>query len=599
MLINETILKRIVMRKTILSLFLALPFYMTAQDHLYLYMKNGDINEYLISDVDSIVFQERESDPYEQPIEEPVIVHEEGTTPQIVTVGDVEVLRSGGWFESGFAEWKAVADASGYNVYYKKSDAGAFSRIDAPLVRSYKDCVRADILGVAAGSYEMKIAPVIGGKEGSATVVKFDVAAHDRAGFAHFNNSGVGAYKDDGTLKEGAIVLYVTEKNKNTISQDIYTSSGKTTSCTGISAICSALQKGYETRPVCIRLIGKVTADGMTGSGDSNNLLIKSSTAGRPAKNITVEGVGDDATCYGFGVRCVRVQSVEIRNLGIMLFGDDGIAFETENKYVWVHHNDIFYGTAGGDADQAKGDGSLDLKNDSQYMTLSYNHFWDSGKMSLCGMKSETGPNYISYHHNWFDHSDSRHPRVRTMSVHVYNNYFDGVAKYGVGVTYGASVFVEANYFRNVSKPMLASKQGTDAKGAGTFSGEDGGVIKSFNNYYAENPSSFSFITYKENPTSFDAYEASSRTEQVPAAPVLRSIMTAARSTAAASPTAPSAATATAIWKSGTTSSPSSTTTATATTPSLSRRTSTPAWVWSVWLLSVRMLTPCSMWTPS
>ena len=49
----------------------------------------------------------------------------------------------------------------------------------------------------------------------------------------------------------------------------------------------------------------------------------------------------------------------------------------------------------------------------------------------LCGMKSESGPNYITYHHNWFDHSDSRHARVRTMSVHMYNNYYDGNAKYG------------------------------------------------------------------------------------------------------------------------------------------------------------------------
>lgn len=45
-------------------------------------------------------------------------------------------------------------------------------------------------------------------------------------------------------------------------------------------------------------------------------------------------------------------------------------------------------------------------------------------------------------------------------------------------------------------------------------------------------------------------------------------ILTAAKSTAAASPAAPSAATATATWRYGTTYSPSSTTTATATTPS-------------------------------
>ena len=73
----------------------------------------------------------------------------------------------------------------------------------------------------------------------------------------------------------------------------------------------------------------------------------------------------------------------------------------------------------------------------------------------------------------------------------------------------------------------------------------------------------------------------SGSTAQVPAAPARRYTMTAARNTAAASPTALSAATATDISKSGTTFSRSSTTTATATTPSFHRRISTPAWALS------------------
>ena len=137
-------------------------------------------------------------------------------------------------------------------------------------------------------------------------------------------------------------------------------------------------------------LVGRITISDVNGSGDSNNMLFKASNASRPIKNITVEGVGEDATCYGFGIRATRAHNFEVRNLAVMMFGDDGIAFETNNKYIWVHHIDFFYGAPGSAADQVKGDGSLDLKNDSQYMTLSYNHFWDSGKMSLCGMKSET-----------------------------------------------------------------------------------------------------------------------------------------------------------------------------------------------------------------
>ena len=132
-------------------------------------------------------------------------------------------------------------------------------------------------------------------------------------------------------------------------------------------------------------------------------------------------------------------------------------------------------------------------------------------------MKSEVTSSLITYHHNWFDHSDSRHPRIRTMSVHIYNNYFDGNAKYGVGVTMGASAFVEANYFRNVSKPMMSSGQGSDALGQGTFSGENGGIIKAYNNKMVNENRVFSYYTQNSPAsTGYDAYEVTSRTAQVP-----------------------------------------------------------------------------------
>ena len=103
------------------------------------------------------------------------------------------------------------------------------------------------------------------------------------------------------------------------------------------------------------------------------------------------------------------------------------------------------------------------------------------------------------------------------MSVHIYNNYFDGSAKYGVGVTMGASAFVEANYFRNVSKPMMSSGQGSDALGQGTFSGENGGIIKAYNNKMVNENRVFSYYTQNSPAsTGYDAYEVTSRTATVP-----------------------------------------------------------------------------------
>ena len=419
----------------------------------------------------------------------------------------ISIVAGKGYENGAYVTW--TGGSGSYDVYCDGV------KIDSQLIRKYSDAYRADIVGLKAGSHSIKVA-----ESGQTDGVTASVTSTSylREGFCFAKSSvtggsGIGAYNDDGTLKSGAVVLYVSESTKNTVKMSVETASGKYTDCTGISEILKAMQKGAEKRPVAIRIIGKVTASGMTGSGDTNNLLLKASSTSSPIQNVTVEGIGEDATCYGFGVRCQRARSIEIRNLGVMLFGDDGIALETDNYNIWVHNNDIFYGTAGSDADQAKGDGSMDLKNDSKYITVSANHFWDSGKMSLCGMKSETGENFITYHHNWFDHSDSRHPRIRTMSVHVYNNYYDGVAKYGVGVTCGGSAFVENNYFRNCPKPMMSSKQGTDALGEGTFSGENGGVIKAYNNYMEGVQS---YITYAQDSKSFDAYEVKSPTEKVP-----------------------------------------------------------------------------------
>lgn len=192
------------------------------------------------------------------------------------------------------------------------------------------------------------------------------------------------------------------------------------------------------------------------------------------------------------------------------------MSLDTKNSHVWIHNMDLFYGKKGSAADQAKGDGTVDIKGDSKYVTVAYNRFWDNGKASMCGMKSETGENWITYHHNWFDHSDSRMARVRTMSVHMYNNYYQHNDVYGIGATSGSSIFMESNYFDAVKRPIMSSLQGTDAMGDGTFSGEKGGLIKAYGNVFANKPANFSYIPYAENNTSFDAYEVSNPSEQVP-----------------------------------------------------------------------------------
>ena len=418
------------------------------------------------------------------------------------------ITEARGWHESLYAKFSLAEGAKSYHAYVKSDDETDYHKVDGQLTRNYGTHGRVDVVGLRAGTYSLKVVPVYeDGSEGEASTVEgLKVVPYSREGFAHHGRSeGIGAYNNDGTLKANAKVVYITKENAAEL-QPLLTSYSKGT---------------LASTPLCVRIIGLLKKEDMGTLGSSSEGLQVKGNSGYTPLNITIEGIGDDATLSGFGILVRNAESVELRNFGNMLCMDDAISLDTKNRHIWVHNTDLFYGQAGSDSDQAKGDGTIDLKGDSQYITIASCHFFDSGKSSLCGMTSETGPNYISYHDNWFDHSDSRHPRIRTMSVHVWNNYFDGNAKYGVGTTMGSSAFVEANYFRNCKYPMLMARQGHDPEATSgsvktTFSGEDGGFIKSFANVRT-GLSASNYTTWQSNPTSFDAYEAASRLEQVPA----------------------------------------------------------------------------------
>lgn len=429
----------------------------------------------------------------------------------------IPVIREArGWLESAYVTWTPLEGVSDYVVSWTgegKSD----QVVDPQLIRFYGDYYRADVPGLKAGTYTLKVAALLEGGEGSAAETQaLEVEAHDRTGFAFANGRVPGAYRADGTAKEGAVVLYVTEQSKNTVSMDV--SGANANPCVGIQEILDGFKKGNDNRPLIVRFIGQITDPDYLLNGD---VVVENKN--NASSYITLEGVGDDAVADGWGIRLKNASNVEIRNLGTMNCDSgegDNIGLQQNNDYIWVHHCDFFYGEAGGDADQAKGDGALDAKR-STYITFSYNHFWDSGKANLLGLgESTTEGLYATYHHNWFDHSDSRHPRVRFFSVHVYNNYYDGVSKYGVGVTSGGSVFVEGNYFRNAKYPMLISQQGSDVySGTGTFSGEDGGIIKAFNNYVegAARFVPYGATGFANSTLDFDAWVADEATASVPA----------------------------------------------------------------------------------
>lgn len=489
-------------------------------NQMYVTTKSGDVKYYNTADLTSVKFEGdktiiapksgSENDEYDASVQAISFAKkaDQGESGDIDNpAGVIQITEAKGWQESAYLKWAPFEGASSYNVYVGDK------KIDAQLVRQYASYYRADVLGLKAGTYSVKVVPVNAeGTEiaGVNTVSNLVVKNYNREGFAHFKYDGVGAYNNDGTLKAGAKVLYITAKTAKTVSTTVNT--GKLKAITGLQSIIDAYSKGKDTTPIAFRIIGKVNLSDLDHiSSSAEGLQIKGAKM-----NMTFEGVGDDATVYGFGFLLRNTKSVEFRNFAIMRCLDDAMSLDTNNSHVWIHNMDLFYGKKGSAADQAKGDGTVDIKGNSQYITVAYNRFWDNGKASMCGMKSETGPNYITYHHNWFDHSDSRMARIRTMSVHMYNNYYQHNDVYGIGATMGSSVFMESNYFDATKRPIMSSEQGTDAKGNGTFSSENGGLIKAYGNVFANKPENFSYIPYSENNTSFDAYEVSNPSEQVP-----------------------------------------------------------------------------------
>lgn len=494
-------------------------------NQMYVTTKSGDVKYYNTADLTSVKFEGdkaiiapksgSENDEYNASVQKISFVKkvDQGESGDIDNpAGVIQITEAKGWQESAYLKWAPFEGASSYNVYVDDK------KIDAQLVRQYKSYYRADVLGLKEGTYSVKVVPVnADGKEiaGANTASNLVVKSYNREGFAHFKYAGVGAYNNDGTLKAGAKVLYITAKTAKTVSTTVNT--GKQETITGLQSIIDAYSKGKDTTPIAFRIIGKVNLSDLDHiSSSAEGLQVKGKGA-HSVMNMTFEGVGDDATVYGFGFLLRNTKSVEFRNFAIMRCLDDAMSLDTKNSHVWIHNMDLFYGKKGSAADQAKGDGTVDIKGDSKYVTVAYNRFWDNGKASMCGMKSETGENWITYHHNWFDHSDSRMARVRTMSVHMYNNYYQHCDVYGIGATSGSSIFMESNYFDAVKRPIMSSLQGTDAKGDGTFSGEKGGLIKAYGNVFTNKPDNFSYIPYAENNTSFDAYEVSDPSEQVPA----------------------------------------------------------------------------------
>ncbi|MBQ1026655.1 RICIN domain-containing protein [Micromonospora sp. C95] len=202
-----------------------------------------------------------------------------------------------------------------------------------------------------------------------------------------------------------------------------------TTTVTSASALTSALNS---SSAAVIRVSGTINCSGML----------------RVRSNKTILG-NSGATIAGCGFNINGDRNVIIRNLTFRNWDDDAINVQESATNIWIDHNSF---TAGYD-------GAVDIKRGSDFITVSWNRVYGHDKSMLLGhsddnASQDAGHLRVSYHHNWFDGSNQRHPRVRFGNpVHVYNNYYSNVRGYGVASTMNAGVLVEGNYFENTPDP--------------------------------------------------------------------------------------------------------------------------------------------------
>jgi pectinesterase len=121
--------------------------------------------------------------------------------------------------------------------------------------------------------------------------------------------------------------------------------------------------------------------------------------------------------------------------------------------HVWIDHNRFTH----------MGDGLLDIRKDSRYITVSYNRFSNHNKALGIGWTTNV-ETQITIDHNWFTGTKQRNPSADNCAyAHLYNNYLSGQVTDGDPVwTYGnwargrTKMVIENSYYDRVQHPYQA-----------------------------------------------------------------------------------------------------------------------------------------------
>lgn len=227
--------------------------------------------------------------------------------------------------------------------------------------------------------------------------------------------------------------------------------------------------------------------------------------------NTTIVGIGKKAEIRGgwFDIRgssTVNASNIIVRNITFSDTYDcfpewaptdgtlgawnalyDSISLRNTD-HVWIDHNTFRdKETLDEDAPTYFGvlyqrhDGLLDITNASDLVTVTWNRFLTHDKVMLIGSSdsasADRGKLRVTIHHNLFDKTGQRTPRVRFGQVHVYNNYYKiekvpyYVYTWGVGIE--SAIYAENNLFKtdkSITPDMfIEAYKGTAIHESGTY----------------------------------------------------------------------------------------------------------------------------------
>lgn len=225
------------------------------------------------------------------------------------------------------------------------------------------------------------------------------------------------------------------------------------------AALCS---RASSSTPITIEVEGTINHGNTTKvSGDSCNTAADVIEL-KQISNVTIVGVGSGAVFDQLGIHVRESSNIVIQNVTVQNVkksgsptsnGGDAIGMESDVRNVWVDHVSLV--ASGGES--AGYDGLFDLKDNTQYVTLSYSTLRNSGRGGLINSSdSDLTSSYVTFHHNLYENIDSRAPLLRGGTAHIYNNHYVSLNESGINSRAGAKAKVDNNYFED-SKDVLGT----------------------------------------------------------------------------------------------------------------------------------------------